>query len=155
MKVFGSFTWLLHGIAAGLVSDEDMANGLFAFGCTRSHVVDPSGECDERTWVRGGLDGFAAHKKLLAIVLEAERTERVVWREPEDTSEDMTALLLQHMQEKGLTSEDCDWQFAPGREWRVKELEERLEADRLTGIKSLFEEAVELDRLRQFGGTGT
>ena len=120
MKVFGSFTWLLHGIAAGLVSDEDMANGLFVFGCKRIHAMDPGiGEVDERTWVRPPLDGHAAHEVLVRAILYAEDCGRCIWWRDGEVEQAQAVVDLLVL--RGLKFEDCSWEHAKALEWRAQE----------------------------------
>ena len=40
-KLFISFTGLMYALKAGRITDDDLASGLFAFGCTRGHAITP------------------------------------------------------------------------------------------------------------------
>ena len=155
--VFGSFSRLLGLIAQQLVSEEQLRHGLFVLGCRRIHAYQPgTGEVDERTWVRPPLDGHAAHTVLVAALKAADEDGRATWwrdawpegcRDAGEAMDDLLRLL-------GIKAEDCNWEHGREVKWKLEDFrEDRLaEKDRLLGIKTLFEEAVELDRLRQFGG---
>ena len=83
MKLFLSFTALLHAIADDRVSTTDLDTGLFYFGCTRAHALNPGahGEHDERTSLKER--GAVAHEKLLRALEKAEVENRCRWFKPE------------------------------------------------------------------------
>ena len=79
-KLFVSFTSLLALVADNKVTAEDMAEGLYFFGCTRRHAFQPGaqGETDERTWNRGkNAVGYPVVREALRV---AEGQRRVAWR---------------------------------------------------------------------------
>jgi hypothetical protein len=80
MRLFLSFSGLLHAIAHDEVSQADLDTGLFFFGCTRSHALNPggAGEFDERTKDEGG----ASHEKLVRALERAELENRCRWHKP-------------------------------------------------------------------------
>lgn len=82
MKLFVSFTRLLHAIAAESVSQEDLNTGLYFFGCVRSHAFDPAadGAFDERTTLKE--KGQPAHEKLVEALRRAESEGRCRWYRP-------------------------------------------------------------------------
>lgn len=84
MKLFVSFTRLLHAIAAESVSQEDLNTGLYFFGCVRSHAFDPAadGAFDERTALKE--KGQPAHEKLVEALRRAEIEGRCRWHRPTD-----------------------------------------------------------------------
>jgi hypothetical protein len=83
-KLFLSFSTLLRAIADGHISAEDLQRGLFMFGCTRGHALEPGakGEADERKWNKG--KNAVAHPILVNALLEAETAGRVAWLRDED-----------------------------------------------------------------------
>lgn len=83
-KLFVSFTGLMYGIVAGEVSQTDLETGLFHFGCTREHAINPgaAGEHVE-TVVRKHPD---VHAMVVGAILLAEGEGRIAWRTREDGS---------------------------------------------------------------------
>ena len=83
MKIFRSYTTLLLLLARGRVSQEDLDQGLYFFGCTREHALNPgkAGERDEREGL--GEAGMVAHRQLLEAVLAAEAQGRCRWHRPD------------------------------------------------------------------------
>jgi hypothetical protein len=79
MKLFLSFTGLLHAIARDAVSDEDLNTGLFYFGCMREHAYAPGsgGEFDERVSLKE--KGAPAHERLVQALAKAEAEGRCRW----------------------------------------------------------------------------
>lgn len=78
-KLFVSFTATLTRMQEGKVSEVDLDNGLFAFGCTRDHALAPGaagGYVEEVVKERPDL-----HERLVAAVLAAEHDGRVAWRD--------------------------------------------------------------------------
>lgn len=82
-KLFLSFSTLLREIAHGRMSEEDLQQGLFMFGCTRGHALEPGakGETDERTWSQGR--NAAGHQPLVNALLQAEKDGRAAWLKDE------------------------------------------------------------------------
>lgn len=83
MKIFLSYSALLVALANGLVSQEDLDQGLYFFGCTRGHAFNPgeAGEGDERESL--GKAGMQAHRRLLDAVVAAEAQGRCRWHRPD------------------------------------------------------------------------
>jgi hypothetical protein len=81
-KLFISFTGLMYALKAGRITDDDLPNGLFVFGCTRDHVITPGswGEHIESVVV----ENPAAHSRLVDTLIKAELEGRVVWRSREE-----------------------------------------------------------------------
>ncbi len=82
-KLFISFTSTVSALARGTISRDDFKNGLFYFGCTRTHAINPgeNGEVDETTWATGDITKQAEIKALLRKELEAAEAQgRVEWR---------------------------------------------------------------------------
>jgi hypothetical protein len=81
-KLFISFTGLMYALKAGRITDDDLANGLFAFGCTRGHAITPgaSNEHIEDVVVKNP----EVHQRLVKALVEAEFLGRVAWRTQED-----------------------------------------------------------------------
>ena len=81
-KLFISFTGLMYALKAGRITDDDLANGLFAFGCTRGHAITPgaSNEHVEDVVVQNP----EVHQRLVKAIGEAEFLCRVVWRTQEE-----------------------------------------------------------------------
>lgn len=80
-KLFISFTGLMYALKTGRINDEDLANGLFVFGCARDHAITPG------TWNEHIEDVVVknpdVHARLVDVVLKAEGEGRVVWRSRE------------------------------------------------------------------------
>lgn len=76
--LFVSFTATMYGMSRGEVSEESLASGLFAFGCTHEHVFSP-GENDDyvEDVIRERPD---LHEQLKEHLLVAEAEGRIVWR---------------------------------------------------------------------------
>ncbi len=81
-KLFISFTGLMYALKAGRITDDDLANGLFAFGCTRGHAITPgaSNEHVEDVVVKNP----EVHQRLVKAIGDAEFLGRVAWRTQED-----------------------------------------------------------------------
>lgn len=82
MKLFVSFTRLLHAIAANSVSQADLDTGLYYFGCVKLHAYDPAAEnaFDERVALKE--KGQPAHEKLVEALRRAEAEGRCRWHRP-------------------------------------------------------------------------
>jgi hypothetical protein len=84
-KLFLSFSGLVRNIRDGQVTQEDLDNGLFYFGCSRGHVIQPFnrlGVGDDVTPAFKG-DSVRAHKvheQILKAVLSAEAEGRAMFR---------------------------------------------------------------------------
>lgn len=78
-KLFVSYTSLLREVSLGRVTDQDLQQGLFYFGCWRQHVMHPgeAGEADELTW----NDGKHAHAYpvIIKALVQAEADGRAAW----------------------------------------------------------------------------
>ena len=77
-KLFISFTGTLQALSGGIVSVDDLNEGLFVFGCTRNHALNPgaAGEHVESV-VREHPE---LHRALCDALLLAEAAGRVRWR---------------------------------------------------------------------------
>lgn len=77
-KLFISFTGLMYALKAGRVNDDDLANGLFVFGCTRNHALTPPPENlrAEDVVVRNP----DIYERLVKAIAHAEFLGRVRWR---------------------------------------------------------------------------
>ncbi len=83
-KLFISFTGTLLALQSGRVNASDLATGLFVFGCTRDHAMQPgaAGEyVEDIVTKRPDL-----HLLLVAALLEAEAEGRIRWRTIDDFS---------------------------------------------------------------------
>lgn len=82
-KLFLSFSTLLREVAHDRITAEDLQHGLFMFGCTRGHALNPGakGETDERTWSNGR--NAVGHPTLVNALLAAEKDGRVAWLKDE------------------------------------------------------------------------
>ena len=87
-KLFCSFTSTLRLIHEEKVTDEDLNNGLFAFGCVREHAFHPENdETNEVTWLRDATPERQqeVHTRLVAALEAAEAAGRVAWRPVDDS----------------------------------------------------------------------
>lgn len=77
-KLFVSFTGLMYALERGQVDVGDLADGLFAFGCTREHVFSPGagGEYIASPVRENRWDLMVVQ----TAVMTAELSGRVVWR---------------------------------------------------------------------------
>jgi len=87
-KLFISFTGTLREILLGNVSEEDLREGLFIFGCTRDYAFNPykfhePGERTEIEWFyeKNPQEGKRVHKMILDAILLAESQRRALWRD--------------------------------------------------------------------------
>lgn len=99
-KLFLSFSALLGQIVDGNVTQDDLDKGLFMFGCTRTHAIDPGAhnETDERTWNKGR--NAEAYPSLLAALLAAEADGRAAWCRPDMQTRRPPVLVLNELLEK-------------------------------------------------------
>lgn len=100
-KLFVSFTALLREMKNDRVTEKDLERGLFYFGCTRRHALEPGtqGESNELMWIfKDTTEAQATHQVLLKYVLKAEKDGRCVWREADQMNsyEQLNALLVKH-----------------------------------------------------------
>ncbi|CAN5161216.1 hypothetical protein BH11CYA1_BH11CYA1_08000 [soil metagenome] len=81
-KLFISFTGLMYALKNGRVNDDDLANGLFVFGCSRGHAITPgaANEHIEDVVVKHP----EVHERLVKAVLHADFLGRVRWRTSAD-----------------------------------------------------------------------
>jgi hypothetical protein len=77
-KLFISFTGLMYALKAGRINDDDLANGLFVFGCARDHAITP-GACSEHI-EDVVVKNPEVHARLVDVVIKAELAGRVAWR---------------------------------------------------------------------------
>lgn len=97
-KLLISFTGVLYAIHNGRLTEEDLADALFYFGCTRQHALNPGaeGEANELEWVSEDRpEQERVHQILTNAILEAEKDGRIVWRAvgSPNTFEQLNALL--------------------------------------------------------------
>lgn len=97
-KLFLSFTDTLFALAHGSVTLDDLATGLFYFGCTRVHALEPwKSDTNEIAWAfREDPElGLIVHAWLVAALLHGETEGRVIWREVDAqcSYEELSALL--------------------------------------------------------------
>lgn len=87
-KLFISFTGSLFALATGAVTEKDLADGLFVFGCTRDNAFTPgaNGEPVETVVKRYPEH----HATLLAALVEAEKDGRARWRTREEGNASFT-----------------------------------------------------------------
>lgn len=129
-KLFLSFSTLLREIADNCLTEEDLKQGLFMFGCTRGHAIEPGakGETDERKWNQG--KNAAAHPILVNALLEAERDGRAVWLKGEDgrATRSHVTIFNELMAAKGLPllQRTSDFAHHSYPEWRDRIEEEGL-----------------------------
>jgi hypothetical protein len=81
-KLFISFSLLMSRLAEKKVTWADLSRGLFYFGCTREHVINPgaNGEYVEMV-VEENSDVLS---RLQKAVLKAEKEGRVAWRKRDE-----------------------------------------------------------------------
>lgn len=87
-KLFCSFTGTLMLIESGHVTDEELACGLFAYGCSRAHAFNPEQDkVNEVTWLRDSTpeQQTAIHQRLVQALIAAEESNRVAWRTEEES----------------------------------------------------------------------
>lgn len=77
-KIFLSFTATLSALAAGKISDKELTDGFFMFGCVRDHAFLKN-EAGEPVL---GKEGAEAHPKLVAAIMVAESEGRAGWIRP-------------------------------------------------------------------------
>jgi hypothetical protein len=83
-KLFLSFTGTLSALKTGRVTEQDLASGLFYFGCTRDHALHPWNGM--RNEVLGVFHddperGRTVHGKLAEALVKGEGEGRVMWRD--------------------------------------------------------------------------
>ena len=77
-KLFISFTGLMYALKAGRINDDDLANGLFVFGCARDHAITPGAWSEHIEDVV--VKNPEVHARLVEVVIKAELAGRVAWR---------------------------------------------------------------------------
>lgn len=102
-KIFASFTALLRETHDGRVTDNDLDQGYFAFGCTREHALEPeNSQTNELRWFwKNPEAGKVAHAKIVEKLLVAEKQNRVFWSNVKTT--DVRLRLIGSMAEMGVT----------------------------------------------------
>lgn len=83
-KLFISFTATMNHLVEGSLTRADLDNGLFVFGCTRKHAMQPG--VDEEYVERSVRENPAVHEQLVAALVQAEDEGRVRWRGREEPS---------------------------------------------------------------------
>ncbi|QQR60361.1 hypothetical protein IPH19_03005 [Candidatus Uhrbacteria bacterium] len=127
--LFVSFTALLRALRDGIVTESDLATGLFYFGCRRQHAFDPSGKYNEVKWFyKNDAEGQAVHGKIVDALTKAEADGRALWRDADDgeqSFERLNTMLVAHdLKPLGLQLEsfsDGGQYSYPGVAERVKE----------------------------------
>ena len=88
-KLFISFTACLRHMSQGKITDLDLANGLFHFGCARDHAMNPwlDEYTNEVAWFyEDEITGHKAHTRLAQALLRAEEEGRCIWRGPRENA---------------------------------------------------------------------
>lgn len=95
-KLFLSFTRTLYLLAAKKITEDDLAEGLYLFGCTRDHAITPGGNGEKVEKIV--VDRPDLHLLLVDALLKAEQDNRVSWRTREGwvTFPMVDALLVQN-----------------------------------------------------------
>jgi len=103
-KLFVSFSSLLRLVGESKVTADDLAQGLYFFGCRREHALNPgaAGEADERTWHKSQ---FAhAHPGIVEALLQAEQDGRAAWHNCPNRQESPWNELNELLASNGLAS---------------------------------------------------
>lgn len=89
MKVLLSFTKTLDGVAAGTLTDDDLAGALFCFGCTPAWPFDDPKRIIERHARYQQQQIEPAHVlKVAEYLRKAAADGRAVWRRDTETDRD-------------------------------------------------------------------
>lgn len=83
-RLYTSFTAVLREMAAGRLTVPELSFGFFMFGCAREHAFEPWKHTpNELTWFfkDNPEEGLRLHAELVNVLLEAESTDRVIWRD--------------------------------------------------------------------------
>jgi hypothetical protein len=111
-KLFVSFTGTLAAMVNGKVNADDLANGLFAFGCTRDHAITPGAVGEQ---VEYQVSQYPeVHVQLVRSLLAAEADKRIFWRpnvKTPTTFDDVSALLEAHGYKPLMSDEEFVVQF--------------------------------------------
>jgi hypothetical protein len=91
-KLFVSFTALLISLNEGKTSEQDLAEGLFFFGCSRAHAFTPFANEETVPCVLRKNPGI--HQKIVAALQAAEQEGRVAWRKERHESYQLLNNLL-------------------------------------------------------------
>jgi hypothetical protein len=83
-KLFVSFTSVLYALKNGRVTETDLQKGLFVFGCTRDHAINPGAQ--EEFVERVVKERPDIHQMLVKALLRAEADGRVNWRSATDNN---------------------------------------------------------------------
>jgi hypothetical protein len=84
MKLFASFTAVVRELKTGSITQKDLDEGFYAFGCSREHAFYPERDDPNevaRIWKNDPDAGKAAHAWLVEALLRAEHDGRILWRE--------------------------------------------------------------------------
>ena len=81
MELFVSCTGTLRAIRDGKVTESDLMTGLFHFGCSREHAMDPSGKSNEVKWFfKDDAEGLKVHGMIVTALTKAESEGRALWQ---------------------------------------------------------------------------
>lgn len=127
-KLFISFAGTLAALASGRVTVEDLNGGLFVFGCTREHALDPGGNGEYIEQIV--LDDIGRWAQLADAVKRAEQEGRVRWRRREQGNasfELVDELLVANGYKKLMTHEQAygDDSFVIGTDYCYSSVEKR------------------------------
>ena len=102
--LFVSFTALLFRIRDKQVTEEDLSQGLFFFGCSRRHAFEPwtQGHTNELEWVtKHGDEQARVHRMLVTAIEAAEKDGRAVWRTRDSFEQDDKEVLTEMLSANG------------------------------------------------------
>ena len=94
-KLFGSFTGTLRSMQNGSVTEADLDEGYFMFGCARGHAVEPwKDSTNELTWFwkNDPEEGLRQHAVLVNAIFQAEMAGRVAWRDEAAVEQRLVAM---------------------------------------------------------------
>jgi hypothetical protein len=77
-KLFISFTGTMYALESGRINFDNLATGLFVFGCTRDHAITPGSNSEYVE--RIVIERADHHKQLVEALLKAETEGRIRWR---------------------------------------------------------------------------
>jgi hypothetical protein len=115
-KLFLSFTSLIRLFRDGRVSESDLDNALFYFGCVREHAMDPwKDETNEVLWAyKDEQQGRAAHTLIAAALKKAESEGRVGFKNMGDQDNDRYRKLNDLLRANDLTPIEPREKFLDG-----------------------------------------
>ncbi|KKU48815.1 hypothetical protein A3E96_03705 [Candidatus Uhrbacteria bacterium RIFCSPHIGHO2_12_FULL_46_13] len=97
-KLFVSFTGLLQEMVNGRVTKEDLADGIFSFGCMREHALRPwEDETNEVEWIARDVGDERAkeiHAQIVEALWVAEAHGRAQYRTDESNSYEKLNVLI-------------------------------------------------------------